>query len=228
MNDDIVFDALMQLAADEAWLSEDHPLHSHAGYRSWLAEDIRDAESSIEMAISAIHARDLAWRIALRARALHLARRLPLRELRYRSAPVIARVFEAERVARHSRCSPLIELPVAAGQGMELWDEPCERWIELPSEVPDLRYLAIRVRGDSMKPLLESSDVILVSLGAPPVVDDVIVAKRPDDGYVVKRVAEIGERSLKLDSLNPDYATLYVPRDDHSVLGTVIARFRET
>lgn len=172
-------------------------------------------------------AMESAKRLAPRIRARNCERRFPRRALISRSASSIAGISVAQALSRQSHCAPLVDLPVAAGEGRELWDEQCDTWIELPGEIPDARYLALRVAGDSMTPFLESRDVILVELGAEPAVDDVIVACRPDEGYVVKRVARIGARGIELDSFNPSYDSIRIPLGGRSVLGTVVARFRQ-
>jgi phage repressor protein C with HTH and peptisase S24 domain len=84
----------------------------------------------------------------------------------------------------------------------------------------------VKVAGDSMVPVLDQRDVILIQLDTKPRVDDLIVARLPDQSHVVKRVASIRNGRLELASFNPAYAPVYVSRDDpSSVVGTVIARF---
>jgi SOS-response transcriptional repressor LexA len=120
---------------------------------------------------------------------------------------------------------PEMELSVAAGVGRELWDEPCDRWIPLPDGMPDGRYVALRVTGDSMVPLLHDGDTILVKLGDELVPDAVVVARVPDGGYVVKRVGGFAGSRVELASLNPDYPPIVIPRDPSLVLGTVLLRW---
>jgi SOS-response transcriptional repressor LexA len=200
MSDDHILDDLMQLVSDH----------------------LEAERSDISR-----RAAEFAKRLAPKIRARNVGRKFPRRSLLFRSAPVIARISVAQSLSRESHCAPLLELPVAAGEGRELWDELCDTWIELPGEIPDARYLALRVAGDSMVPFIESRDVILVQLDCPPAVDDVIVARRPDEGYVVKRVARIGLREMELDSFNPSYDPIRIPLGEMSVLGTVVARFRQ-
>ena len=52
-----------------------------------------------------------------------------------------------------------------------------------------IALFALRVAGDSMAPVLDSREVILIDLDAAPRVDDLIVARLPDQSHVVKRVA---------------------------------------
>jgi phage repressor protein C with HTH and peptisase S24 domain len=137
--------------------------------------------------------------------------------------PVVAALDAASGL----RCAPALDLGVAAGVGRELWDEPCSTWVELPEQVPDGRYVALTVAGESMEPLLHGGDTILVKLGPALAKGAVIVARRPDDGYVVKRVGALTARSIELESLSPGYAPMRIPRRTDLVLGTVVLRWCE-
>jgi phage repressor protein C with HTH and peptisase S24 domain len=150
---------------------------------------------------------------------------LPLRNLRERAAPITATVAQALSTASRERCATILDLAVAAGAGREIWDEPCDRWLELPDDIAAGRYVALRVAGDSMTPVLEPREVILIQLDATPRIDDLIVARLPDQSHVVKRVASIREGRIELASFNPDYESIFVPRNPSPVVGTVIARF---
>jgi len=134
----------------------------------------------------------------------------------------LAQVVAAAARVRHA---PALDLSVAAGAGRELWDEPCDRWIPLPESAPDGKYVALRVTGDSMVPLLHDGDTILVKLGDELVPDAVVVARVPDGGYVVKRVGGVAGSRVELASLNPDYPPIVIPRDPSLVLGTVLLRW---
>jgi hypothetical protein len=122
--------------------------------------------------------------------------------------------------------APRFDLGIAAGAGRVLWDEPCDSWVSIPPELPRGRYVALTVKGDSMLPLLHSGDIVLVKLGPDAVRDTVVVARRPDDGYVVKRVGRVTPGQLELVSLNPDFpAPIIVDRDEGTVTGTVVLRW---
>ena len=205
----------------------DHDLSYHdEKFLSWLAADLRAEltadERRRDQDLADVFARRVVSRIAGR-RAEKVLPRLPLRE---RPAPVTATVAQSLPVASRNRCATLLDLAVAAGAGRELWDEPCDRWLELPEDVPTGRYVALKVAGDSMVPVLDQRDVILIQLDTTPRVDDLIVARLPDQSHVVKRVASIRNGKLELASFNPSYEPVFVSRDDpSSVVGTVIARF---
>jgi SOS-response transcriptional repressor LexA len=129
--------------------------------------------------------------------------------------------------AREVHAAPLVELGVAAGTGRELLDEPCEAWVGLPADLPPSRYVALRVVGDSMIPLLHSGDIVLVDLDRAVRPGAVAVARHPEHGYVVKRVgrAGTGRPGLSLLSLNPAYQPLTLEPGTGALLGPVVLRW---
>lgn len=127
--------------------------------------------------------------------------------------------------AARARCAASVTLAAAAGSGRELWDEECNEWVRLPDTMPTGRYVALQVSGDSMTPLIHAGDTILVRLGAEIEGGRIIVARRPDNGYVVKRVGRLNRRMIELVSLNPVYEPVLVPRSGRTVLGTVVMRW---
>jgi phage repressor protein C with HTH and peptisase S24 domain len=133
---------------------------------------------------------------------------------------------DSTEAARALHAAPLVELGVAAGTGRELLDEPCEAWVALPSELPPgRRYVALRVVGDSMLPLLHSGDVVLVDLDGGVGPGAVVVARHPEHGWVVKRAGRAGAGGLPLESLNPAHRSLVLPPDTGSVIGPVVLRW---
>jgi SOS-response transcriptional repressor LexA len=120
---------------------------------------------------------------------------------------------------------PLIELGVAAGTGRELLEEPSDTRVALPPGVVSGRYAALRVIGDSMRPLLHSGDVVLVALDAGVAAGAVVVARHPEHGYVVKRMGRPGVWGTPLESLNPAYSTLMLPPASGAVIGRVVLRW---
>ena len=121
--------------------------------------------------------------------------------------------------------APRLDLGIAAGIGRALWDEPCDSWIALPDDLPRGRYVALTVKGDSMLPLLHSDDVVLVRIGPEIARDAIIVARRPDDGYVVKRVGRVSPPAIELLSLKPEFEPTLVERGEGTVAGTVVLRW---
>ena len=224
--DDDAVDELMRLVgAEVARRDEDLALQSEA-MLAWVAQDLRAGASGAERARDERDAEEFARRALSRLAIRRAEQRLPRRALRRRAAPLAATVTQSLGAALEQRCAVLLELAAAAGSGRELWDEPCENWVELPSDLPSARYLAMRVDGDSMEPVLGARDVILVQLDATPAVDDLVVARRPEEGFVVKRVASLTPKRIELASFNEAYEPVTVRRDPTTVLGTVIARFR--
>lgn len=128
--------------------------------------------------------------------------------------------------ARSAGAVPLIDLSAAAGPGRELWDEPVEDWMVLPPGVPRMRALALRIAGESMVPLLNDGDTVLVELTPGLVRGHVVVARHPSDGYVCKRVERIGRRDVLLASLNRACADVTIPRDERLIVGTVRVAWR--
>jgi phage repressor protein C with HTH and peptisase S24 domain len=197
-------------------------------YLKWLAKEARLNQTRDERASSEADADNFARRMAPRIKAQHLARRFPIHALRTRPAAPASHVHDSIDASAAKRCAPLMNMSIAAGAGRALWDEPCEEWIEIPLSIPDGRYLALRVNGDSMQPFLESGDVVLVKLGAEPVRDDIVVARIRESEYVVKRVVAVSDILLQLESLNPAHAPFSLVRKSGSVLGTVVARFHRS
>jgi SOS-response transcriptional repressor LexA len=188
-----------------------HPAWGDARFLDWLASEAREAAR-----------RD--WRLApnvLRARGEAMMARAQARRVRVvqgGSPPLVRRGFGAAT----GRIVPVVELGIAAGIGRELWDEPVDAWVEVPNDVPTGKYIALRVIGDSMAPLMHTGDTVLVRRGADVRRDTVIVARHPDDGYVCKRVSRLRRESIELASLAPGRPPIVIPRDARLVVGTVM------
>ena len=187
----------------------DHPAWSDVRFLEWLAADARD------------EARHRRRRLA-RASGDALIARAHARRLRVGQAGNPPLVREPAMAALAPRRVPVVELGIAAGVGRELWDEPAEAWVELPNDVPSGEYVALRIVGDSMAPLMHTGDTVLVRRGGDVKRDTVIVARHPDDGYVCKRVSRVRRASIELASLAPDRPAIAIPRDARLVVGTVM------
>ena len=194
---------------------------AHGEFHEWLARDARAGQRSGER--RATEAR--AERFARRMQALVLATRLGVAAAREDPVVRAAQDARGDGVVRE-RLVPWPELGVAAGVGRELWDEPCERWIELPQTLAaGHKYVALTVSGSSMEPALHAGDVVLVSVGASVRRESIVVARRPEEGYVVKAVGRLSRRAIELRSLNPEFAAFSIPRDDALIVGTVVMRW---
>jgi SOS-response transcriptional repressor LexA len=196
----------------------------------WIGRDADRRASSLE------RERTVAAAAALVAQFVDLTK--PPRVHRIDHAPVEMRALADGPVAtvldraRRAGAAPLVELGVAAGPGRTVWDEPTESWVVVPTAagLPDRRYVALRIVGDSMTPLLHSGDTVLVDLEGDVRPGAIIVARGADDGgatdgYMVKRVSAACSTTLELTSLNPAYPGLTVPSDRRHVLGLVVLRW---
>ena len=191
--DAVVWLAGRGIEADRMMSSDPRLERAAAGFRAWraAARDEADAARFAEV---------VRRRVAALGRGIRRVDHAPERvrpALEGALAPMIA-------AAREVRAAPLAELGVAAGTGRELLDEPCDAWVALPADLPAGRYVALRVVGDSMIPLLHSDDVVLVDLDGTVHAGAVAVARHPEHGYVVKRVGRTGDgRSPLCPSIPP-------------------------
>ena len=218
-------DRLVRLVGRHVERALDPGSPSHAAFFEWLSQEASAAESledRVRTETEAVEfARAMQTRVAMqRMTVVRIAGDAPLRR-----APMVATATSVRDDARSEGCAPHVDLAVAAGSGRSLWDQPCEEWVEVPSGAPAGDYLSLTVKGTSMDPLLHSGDVMLVKLGAEPVRDDVVVAWRPDEGYVVKRVGKVSATRIELLSLNPEFSPFVLERDAGVILGTVVLRW---
>jgi Peptidase S24-like len=225
--DDVDVDAFIQWLGRHLYRRNPGAIEEDPRFMNWLTRDLRQRPPAPDD-WSATKIRRMRQRILERAWAERCgiidgqeagepsSRDVP-------GMPLGQSVDEASRAG----CTAWTSLAAAAGEGRELWDEECERWLELPPTLVGTggRFLALRVAGDSMTPLFHDGDTILVRLGPDVRRDSVIVARRPDNGYVVKRVGHVRGRTIELVSLNAAYDPIVVQRDPHTVLGTVIMRW---
>jgi SOS-response transcriptional repressor LexA len=223
--DDRGIDDLMSAVGRETELSDNELTYQGEQFLLWLANDLRSGLDREQRSQDERDATEFAHRALTRLQIRLAEKRLPRRQLRERSATVNATLVHAIPAASKERCATILDLAVAAGSGRELWDEPCDRWLELPDDVPSGRYVALRVAGDSMAPVLDPREVILIQLDVTPRVDDLVVARLPDQSHVVKRVAAMKGATMELASFNPEYESIFVAREPSPVVGTVIARF---
>jgi len=223
--DDRAIDDLMSAMGRESELADEQLAYQDERFLFWLANDLRSGLDRDQRSRDERDAAEFARRALTRLKIRLTERRLPRRRLRERASSISATLAHAVPAAGKERCATILDLAVAAGSGRELWDEPCDRWLELPADVPSGRYVALRVAGDSMAPVLGPREVILIHLDTAPRVDDLVVARLPDQSHVVKRVASMKGSTMELASFNLEYESIFVARDPSPVVGTVIARF---
>src|SRR6186997_1326990 len=196
-DDRAIYD-LMSAVGRETELSDNELTYQDERFLFWLANDLRSGLDREQRSQDERDAIEFAQRALTRLQIRLAEKRLPRRRLRERSATVNATLVHAIPAASRERCATILDLAVAAGSGRELWDEPCDRWLELPDDVPSGRYVALRVSGDSMAPVLDPREVILIQLDVTPRVDDLVVARLPDQSHVVKRVAAMKGATMEL------------------------------
>lgn len=180
-------------------------------------DERRDTESGVAAFLDRVSAR-LA---ALEAPLVRVAGPAPRT-----AASIVGPVSQVLTPALASGAAPLVEAGVAAGAGRQLWDEVTDAWVAVPTELPERRYVAMRVSGDSMTPLLHSDDVVLIDLdNTDTTAGSIIVARNTDDGYVVKQVTANDGFDIVLGSLNPAYAPMRIASSSNVVLGRVVLRW---
>lgn len=221
-------DALMRLAADWAFneLLPDDP--RNVPFFEWLAIELRERQAPDERAALERRAEEFGRRIARRWQHEVLEVQSEPGPPPLHVAPVQTTAARALELAAAASKAPYVDLAVAAGAGRELWDEDCVEWVDVPAHLAPGRHLAVRVSGDSMTPLLHDGDTLLVRVGERHeqlVSGHIVIARRPDDGYVVKQLGTIGPRELELRSLNPAFPSVRIPRRPGAVLGTVVMRW---
>lgn len=194
-------------------------------FTNWLAHEALSRVSAEDRRDCERVAREVASRAQSRIRALRVGEAIPSLPIRARSARVVGNVKQVAPIATECGCAPWVEsLPVAAGVGREIWDEPCEQWVELPEVAKGGEHIALNVAGDSMMPWLRPGDVILVNTQGRVARDSLVVARHGEHGYVVKHVTRCGRAELELSSFNRAYAPFVIERSPGSVIGVVVAR----
>ena len=224
--------ALARLVAPVAEEAFDASAYANERFARWLAAEAAAMQTLPERRASDAAARAFAER--MRGRILAAAAGVPVLPLRVSDEPRGDGV--ASGAASGARLVPWLESSaVAAGAGREVWDEPCERWVVVPRDVRrdlprDLprTAIAVSVNGDSMTPLLQPKDVVVVRVGAPVRRGAIVVARHPDRGWVVKRVHRVSRGFLELESLNAAYAPFTIVREPGAVLGVVVAILRRS
>ena len=219
--------------------------------RDWLADAATDVDGlmaavgdgAFDVNLALQDARFIEWLSRETRERSREADRRPERERVARGGEMVARMHERALHVRRTRDQsihadsssqsgnglrldrrrvPFVELGVAAGIGRDLWDEIPEQWVELPPTLPDANYVALRIVGDSMTPLIHSGDTVLVKREPTITANSVVVARHPDDGYVCKKVERLTGTSVVLASLAVDGPTVVIPRDPRLIIGTVV------
>ena len=215
-------DLLARLAMRHEVRRADSPLYADARVVDWFDREATAWPSSVTP-WSAKQVRTTAERI----HAAVIARQSKVRQAvgtpPLRAPSIVGTIPQTLDEAVERRAAPRLDLSAAAGVGRELWDEPCEAWVELPPDVAKGRYLAVRIKGESMVPLFHTGDTILVQLDVPVDEGRIILVQMPGGGYAAKKVGRLTTTRIELLSLNPDFPPVVIPRDERKVIGTVTA-----
>ncbi len=122
---------------------------------------------------------------------------------------------------------PRLPLDASAGPGAFAAEEmPVDtfrfsaRWLRAQGFDPG-SLSAIAVAGDSMEPLLRDGDEILVDIAPRPLRDGIHVV-RVGDALMVKRVQTGVPDVIVLESENPSYRPIELPRSEVQVIGRVV------
>ncbi len=122
---------------------------------------------------------------------------------------------------------PRLDLGAAAGAGRVPGSEAAfdtfrfsRRWLE-EQGLARAELSAIRVEGDSMEPLLNDGDEILVDCSPRPFRDGIHVV-RLGDTLMVKRVASAGPGRVALLSQNLAYPPVEVAAEEVAIIGRVV------
>lgn len=225
MNEDDRLEAVLNGIGESIERSKPGAMYAHEEFAAWMSAELRGRMKPDVAAQLHADADAFALRAQAKRRVRIIDSKVPTAPLQVVNAEVRGTPSQIREIAVARRMSPLLDLPVAAGVGRAIFEEPCDTWLELPPGVPKGEYVSLRVFGDSMEPALVAGDVILVKTGGEVAADTMVVANRGEDGCVVKYVASVEPERIELASLNPAYAPFHVPRDGHSIIGTVISRF---
>jgi hypothetical protein len=215
---------LAELGARAEMERRDSPYYTDARVIGWLAREVGSPHRSSD-GWSRERIRSAAARMRAKAEGARLRVQLVGGSPPVRRAPFAGMIADAMEAARAMRSAPQLDLGAAAGVGRELWDELCEQWVRVPDDAPAGSYVSLRVVGESMDPLLHTGDSVLVQVGSAVARDTVVLARVPDAGYVVKRVGKVTRTQLELQSLNEAFPPIVVPRDDRTIVGTVVLRW---
>jgi SOS-response transcriptional repressor LexA len=209
-----------QIIGRELLRDPDCPAWNDARFVAWYAAEMRERNRRLARRTDAEVARDTAA-LMLRVEARQLKVRRLTASARTRRPAIPGCPSEVLEPANSSGAMPLVDLAVAAGVGRELWDEPVEEWAEIPPDLPPGKYIALRIAGQSMAPLMHTGDTIAVRIGGRVAPGTVIVARHPDNGYVCKIVRRMSPAEIELGSFAPGNAAFVIPNDPRLIVGTV-------
>ena len=125
---------------------------------------------------------------------------------------------------------PLIPLAPSAGPGTDIYEEPTPTgflpfdpaWLHLRVGIAPRHLFLTEIVGDSMVPLLNPNDLILVDKSAASIrFRDGIWVFRLDDAIHIKRVQHLGAGEYEATSANPAYRP-FMLREPYQFIGRMI------
>lgn len=87
--------------------------------------------------------------------------------------------------------------------------------------------IRVKVKGDSMEPLLFNGDVVLVNLDETDITDGCVYAVRWDNALYIKRLAMLPSVGIKFMSENPIYDTIVISSDEVDEQVQILGRVRD-
>ena len=142
-------------------------------------------------------------------------------------APAVATPEFQQKPQSNFTRVPLVS-SVQAGLPRDCGDLCFDEFVEVPGELPNGCY-ALKVSGDSMSPLMDEGDVVVVDPGRWPKPGDCIVARSELENLssaTVKRYYpigfdETGREVFEARPFNPEYPVMHSVDQKLSVVGTV-------
>jgi SOS-response transcriptional repressor LexA len=115
-----------------------------------------------------------------------------------------------------------------AGQATDFGEIPPE-WDEVvPSDIPDEKGFAVRLRGDSMEPRFADGDIAILQPSVPATNGEIVVANLKNQGVVCKIMhVQLEKKLVKLSSYNPAYPPMEYRLDDFHWIFPVAAVLKQ-
>lgn len=114
------------------------------------------------------------------------------------------------------RFVPVISL-ASAGAAHDYADMESQIDLMIETNSRDGNAFALIIEGDSMLPRFEAGDIVIFEPNSQPRNGDIVVARMvKDNGVLFKKFRRIGAegKTIRLESLNPDYKTVELPETD--------------
>jgi SOS-response transcriptional repressor LexA len=132
-------------------------------------------------------------------------------------APSPGAFYVSDRTPTGAKPIPVISW-ASAGDGLEYTDQgyppgASDEWIDRPVNVRDRRAYAVRVVGDSMSPVIQAGDLVVLIHDQEPSPHDIVLVKLKS-GEVFLKLLSRHDGHFVLVSANPLYPPLVVALDE--------------